>query len=267
MGRRKLSILLTGGNGFIAKNLKRSLAGSYDITSVTRSDFNLLDREAVSKYFADKYFDVVIHTAIVGGSRLKLDQSDVLLHNLVMHYNLVANSDKFDRFISFGSGAELNLPLDPYGLSKHVIAESVKLLGKKAINIRIFAMFGEDEPETRFIKSNIKRYIERKALVIHQDKYMDFYYVEDLITLVDWLISNSEKNNREFTLSTVDCKYSTNYKLSDIAGIINELDDYRVKVEVNELNLGKPYIGAYTELPFSVAGLEKGIKSVYNKLK
>jgi nucleoside-diphosphate-sugar epimerase len=57
--------------------------------------------------FQDKYFDLVIHTAVRGGSRLNpLDGPDVVLSNLLMYDNLMRCRDKFDRFIHFGSGAE-----------------------------------------------------------------------------------------------------------------------------------------------------------------
>ena len=76
-----MNILITGGNGYIAKSLSDGLwrgMNRHHITSITRNDFDLTDREATNKWFEDKYFDVVIHTAVVGGSRLHNDNADVL---------------------------------------------------------------------------------------------------------------------------------------------------------------------------------------------
>ena len=145
-----MKILVTGKNGFVGKNLSNQLG--YEITSIGREDFNLTDREATNNWFKDKYFDVVIHTAIVGGSRLKKDNSEVFYQNLSMFYNLLANQDKFNQLISFGSGAELGYPTDPYGLSKNIINKIIQT-ESKLNNIRIYGVFGKDEWDTRFIKS------------------------------------------------------------------------------------------------------------------
>ena len=64
-------ILITGGNGYIAQAIYASLKNEHNITLITRKDFDLTDSELTNQWFKDKYFDVVIHTAIVGGNRLK----------------------------------------------------------------------------------------------------------------------------------------------------------------------------------------------------
>ena len=65
-----MNILITGGNGYIAKSLSKSLSNSI---SITRKDFDLTDRHATNKWFEGKYFDVIIHTSVKGGSRLLVD--------------------------------------------------------------------------------------------------------------------------------------------------------------------------------------------------
>ena len=251
-----MKILVTGKNGFVGKNLSNQLG--YEITSIGREDFNLTDREATNNWFKDKYFDVVIHTAIVGGSRLKKDNSEVFYQNLSMFYNLLANQDKFNQLISFGSGAELGYPTDPYGLSKNIINKIIQT-ESKLNNIRIYGVFGKDEWDTRFIKSNIKRYINKEPLIIHQNKYMDFIYIEDLILLVKYIIQNPD-------VKVIDANYVQPYTLKDIALLINELDNHQCEVIIKENNLGKPYAGSLNEIKLPYIGLEKGIKKVYEAL-
>lgn len=252
-----MNILITGKNGYIAKSLVNKLKG-YSITTVGRDDFDITDREQTNKWFEGKYFDVVIHTAIAGGSRLKTDDEIVFYQNLTIFYNLLSNQDKFGQLINFGSGAELGYPNDPYGLSKNIIQRIIQN-EPKFNNIRIFAVFDENELDTRFIKANIKKYLNNEPLVIHQDKYMDFFYMNDLITLIKHVIANPE-------LKEVECCYTQPYKLSDIASIINNLSTHSCPIEIVDDKEGKPYVGSSQELDLPYVGLETAIKQVYEQI-
>jgi UDP-glucose 4-epimerase len=251
-----MNILITGGNGYIAKSLSKSLDNSI---SITRKDFDLTDRHATNKWFEEKYFDVIIHTAVKGGSRLLVDGGNIFYENIQMFYNLLNNKHCFGKLINFGSGAELGMPSDPYGLSKNIISKIIDN-EDNFYNIRIYGVFDENELDTRFIKSNIKRYINKESIEIHQDKLMDFFYMKDLIELVRHFIykDNLPKN--------VDCTYDIDAcYLSDIAYIINDLSDYKVEIKVGE-GKGKKYIGDWNPININYIGLEQGIKETYKKL-
>ena len=250
-----MKILITGGNGYIAKSLSKSLSNSI---SITRKDFDLTDRHATNKWFEGKYFDVIIHTAVKGGSRLLVDGGNVFYENIQMFYNLLNNKHCFDKLINFGSGAELGIPNNPYGLSKNIISRIIDN-EDNFYNIRIYGVFNENELDTRFIKSNIKRYINREPIEIYQDKLMDFFYMEDLITLVKYFI------NEDNLPKNIDCSYGINNSLSDIAHIINNLSDYKVKINIKE-DKGIDYIGNLNPLNLKWKGLEYGIDKTYDKL-
>jgi GDP-L-fucose synthase len=255
----KIKILITGGNGYIAKSLYNSLKDKYDITCATRQDFDLTNSFETIKYFSDKYFDIVIHCAVSGGSRLKSDNWKIMDNNLKMYYNLLNCKDKFNKLIHFGSGAETNAPESPYGLSKRVIANSI-LEQDNFYNIKIFAVFDENELDTRFIKGNIKRYINKESIIIHQDKWMDFFYIKDLISLIDYYINNINLPKQ------TDCSYAGLYKLSEIASMINELDEHKVDVKIEQKGMALSYYGI-ANVMIDFIGLKEGIKEVYNKLK
>ena len=254
-----MKILITGGNSYIAKNIYYELHTKYNIITVTRQNFDLTNSSETLKYFSDKYFDIVIHCAVNGGSRLKLDTWDDMDNNLKMYYNILNCKNKFKKLIHFGSGAEINIPESPYGLSKRVIANSISNIDG-FYNIKIFAVFNENELDTRFIKGNIKRYINKEPIIIHQDKFMDFFYMKDLISLVDYYINNDNLPKQ------IDCSYSKLYKLSDVANIINSLGDYKVDIKIENNELGLTYCGESNML-LDFIGLEQGIKEIYNKLK
>ena len=216
-----MRILITGKNGYIGSSLISKLDSTM---GVGRDDFDLTDRESTDNYFKDKYFDVIIHTAIYGGSRLKEDNNGVLANNLEMFYNLMANADKFGQLISFGSGAELNFPSEPYGLSKAIMWDVIKG-NSKLNNIRIFGVFDENELDTRFIKTCLKNYKNKKPLTIHQNKLFDFIYMDDLVTIVNFIILNSN-------IKSIDCCYNESYTLREIAEYVNTLGNYSCNIKV-----------------------------------
>jgi|TARA_R110000772_G_scaffold233248_1_gene344828 GDP-L-fucose synthase len=252
-----MNILITGGNGYIAKSILKNLDNSI---SITRKDFNLTDRHATNTWFKNKYFDVIIHTAIVGGNRLKIDTGDIFYQNIQMFYNLLNNKHCFGKLINFGSGAENGLPNNPYGLSKNIISRIIDS-EPHFYNIRIYGVFDENELDTRFIKSNIIRYINKEPLKIHQNKIMDFFYMKDLVTLVKYYISET------YLPKNVDCSYNYNHSLHDIAYMINNLSDYKVDREFTGGVLGHDkYAGEYNPIIKNYIGLEQGIKNTYKKI-
>jgi len=265
-------ILVTGGNGYIAKSIVSLLNDEYDIYSISRSDFDLSDREATNNYFQDKYFDCVIHTAIKGGSRLVEDSLDITHTNISMFYNLLNNKSHYSSLINLGSGAELGLPTSPYGLSKNVIYNLVKYI-PYFYNIRIFGIFDENELDTRFIKSNIKKYINHQPIEIHQDKQMDFFYMKDFIQVLKYYLNKNV--GADGPPKEWNCSYENHLTLTQISDIINNLDNYNVPIINQTSTLGEAYIGTYntpyidlTKLPvINYIGLEEGIKEIYNKLK
>ena len=272
-----MKILITGANGFIGRNLAVALT-EYEVTKLTRQTVDLTDREAVNEFFKDKSFDVILHCAMVGGRRYITDGPEVLHNNLAMFYNLLSHQDKFGKLINFGSGAELDrsqqidplnqyykdcYPLDYYGMAKNIIARLIEN-EDKCFSIRIFNVFGADEELTRFIRANIQRYIDREPIIIHQDKIMDFFYIDDLITLVKFYI------NKSYIPEEINAVYKDKYTLGGIATMINNLSDYEVDVIVEKEGLSKHYIGKNTRLNLLKLPLKElaiGIKETYNKLK
>jgi nucleoside-diphosphate-sugar epimerase len=257
-----MKILITGKNGYVGRSLHSYLYSKHDITIIGRQDLDLTNPNETSKFFSDKYFDLVIHTAVSGGNRLSLDGPDVALSNLLMYDNLMRCRDKFDRLIHFGSGAEESANT-PYGFSKHIINQLMKL-DSRSVNVKIYAVFDENELDTRFIKSNILRYINKENIIIHQDKKMDFFYMKDLISLIEWLINNHKE---EFPIQNINCSYLEKYTLTQIAEIINSLDNHEVNIIVENKGLSPDYCASNPIMPFELVGLEQGIKETYNKLK
>jgi GDP-L-fucose synthase len=257
-----MRILITGANGYIGSSLSNALEAKYDVTAINRNHFDLTDAVAMFKFFESKHhFDVVLHCAVEGGSRLTKDDWNVMDKNLSMYYNLLQNKRRYTRLIHFGSGAETYMPNEPYGYSKKIIAKSI-LNQDNFYNLKIFGVFDENELDTRFIKANLLRYINKEPIQIYENKFMDFFYMQDLISVVEYYIEERQ-SPKEF-----DCVYEEGSSiLTQLATMINELDKHKVKILVQNPD-GNSYTSKYrTELPIKFIGLEEGIKITYNKIK
>jgi len=254
-----MNVLITGGNGYIAQRLQQHLQNTFNVVSEPRSSLDMLNEQAVSSYLSKKSYDVVIHTAVMGGSRLKQDDNRIADENLMMYYHLLNNRNKFGRLISFGSGAEMFMRDTPYGMSKTIISKSISKT-EGFYNLRIFAVFDEYELPTRFIRSNIMRYLNREPMEIHSNKIMDFYYMKDLVSMVRYYISEGNPPKE------VNCSYHDKHTLHNIATLINRLDSHSVPILVNNKDKLEFYCGEASELPINTLGLEVGLKETFQRL-
>ena len=269
-----MKILVTGANGYIGSTICKQLP--YNTVKLTRDIVDLTNQNKVDEWFKDKIFDVVIHCATIGGLRTQVDGTDVTHQNLQMFYNLLRNKNRFNKLINIASGAEFDrtqniapiwtedgkrFPTDPYGMSKSIISKLVEQ-EENFYNIRVFSVFDENELDTRFVKSNIKRYINKELMLIHKDRLMDFFYMKDFIEIIKYYLTN------KILPKTIDCTYENTLMLSEIANIINNLDTHKVEIKTSNEN-DFAYFGSKMPLEIlniKLVGLEQGLKETYNKL-
>jgi nucleoside-diphosphate-sugar epimerase len=185
-----MRVCVLGAHGFIGKNLCRGTSWF----GVTRGDVNLLNQEDVQKYFDTHTYDVVVHCAVVGGSRLEKDASDVLYKNILMFEN-VASVFK-GKMLYFSSGAALrgNPPTDPYGLSKWLVDRRIETI-PNAHSLRIWGCYGPGELPTRFSAVCARD----GHVVIERDRYFDFIDVEDVRRIVCEYV-RGERTDKEYDL-------------------------------------------------------------------
>lgn len=187
-----MRICVLGAGGFIGRHLARAFIGS---TALTHKDLDLLNARAVTKYFSENVFDIIIHCAVIGGSRIREDDFSVLDKNLRMFFN-VMNATRCKVYY-FSSGAAVrNLPeppSDPYGFSKYVV-EQYK--SPRLQILRIWGCFGPDEPSTRFLATGKRD----GHITIPVDHEFDFFHVNDLVYVVEYLM---DKPNVGYPLNMV----------------------------------------------------------------
>jgi hypothetical protein len=127
----------------------------------------VLNLKDIENYLNQNSFDILVHTAILGGRRTKEETGEVTHLNLVMLENLLFFADRFKMIINFDSAAIydrstdildrkeedlLTIPTDYYGFSKYIIYQR-SLNYKHFYNFRIFNIFHEQEEPNRFVKS------------------------------------------------------------------------------------------------------------------
>ena len=276
-----MRILITGCDGFIGRNLVKYFSGHHLVYGVSREDLNLLDGDAVKKFFEGKNYHLVIHTDVEGGRRTKPDTEEMFYNNILMVYNLLANQEHFDRIITFGSGAELDrrldintetddtkrYPIDFYGMAKSV-THKLCLAEPKLYNFRIFNCFGEDESSDRMIRGNVEKYVRREPMTLFSNRLMDFFYIEDLGLMVEYFLKTPF-----FPYKIVNCTYDKHIRLKDVMEIINNLNSYDVPIievndeSTNKINVTKTdYVGDNKNLPLDFLGIEGGIKRIYQSV-
>jgi nucleoside-diphosphate-sugar epimerase len=258
-----MNVLITGDKGYIGSSLTRELKETYNITSINRDVVDLTDKRSVRDFFIGKHFDVVIHTAIVGGHRLVKDDAIVTHNNLAMFYNILENKSHYNRLINFSSGGE-KFTETPYGLSKNIITQLCNNIDD-FFNLKLFGVFDENELHTRFIKTNLHRYIRNEAMIIHKNKFMDFFYMHDLINVVKYYITIDSS----ILVKNIDCVYEKKHTLKDIVDIINTANNYNVNVNIEDTTMDDSYIGdasVILKLPIKIGDLASGILTTYRNL-
>lgn len=272
------NILITGGNGFVASNIYEKIIKKHNVFLTNRRTLDILDSKKVNDFFNKNKIDVVIHTAVCGGSRFKDDDFSVLTDNINMFNNLVKNKNKYGSLIHFGSGAEFDrrtdivfakenqkaFPVDYYGLSKKIIKTEIDKL-ENFYNLRLFGCFGKGEEETRFIKSAIDNIKNKNPIIIHQNRYMDYFYIEDLCSVIEYYI---EQIDKKILPKDINLCYNERRSLLDIAVMINEITG---KPHGNIVIENKGYYTEYTgngnklsELGLTLFGMKKGLERCIN---
>ena len=133
----------------------------------------------------------------------------------------------------------------------------------KGINLRVWGCFGEHEDKERFFYRSINNYIQKKDIVIYKDKQMDFIYADDLYKILcPYLEDINILHPRD-----LNCVYEKKYYLSEIAEMINNLDEHKVNIVKLDQELDLSYVGTYNYPNINHKGLEHGIKQCWFKWK
>lgn len=261
----KKTICITGGSGFIGRNLCEQLSNRYYIIAPSSKILDLSNLQKVERYFSNNNIDIVIHAAHWGGKRegeVLPNQTEV---NLKIFTNLLSCKNLYRKMIYFGSGAEYgkqqnlhnvkesyfgtHIPEDSYGLYKYMCSRIIEN-EKKVVNLRLFGVYGKYEDyKTRFVSYAICQALLNKKIVINQNVVFDYVYVKDLGKIIEYFIEHKNKY-RYYNVGR-----GQGVDLITIATIVSEVVK-TTKIEIVKKGLNKEYTCDTTQLKKEVKNLQ-----------
>jgi GDP-L-fucose synthase len=257
-----LKLCITGGSGFIGRNLAELLASSYEISVPSRSQLDLLNHSAVADYLASHRFDVVIHSA-TGRSNRRVTAPDLFQNNCRMFFNLARNRHLFGRMLHFGSGAEFGVrlpqmperffdtcvPADDYAFAKYIASQFTESVNSNIYDLRLFGVFGKYEAwDVRFISNAICRTLHDLPIVLRQNVRFDYLYVNDLAKLTAWFI---EQEPRYKTYNV--CRGEV-VELLSLAEIVAQISSKNPSIQVTQEGFASEYSGDNSRLMEEIGG-------------
>lgn len=275
-----MKILLTGGSGFIGKNiLESNLTKKYKILAPTHKQLDLTDEDAVTKYFSDNNIDIVIHAAGKPGHRNAIDPTNIFYADMRMFLNIIKNKDKYGKMIVLSSGAiydqrfnivkvreedYLNhLPTDEHALYRYASAVILEHLNN-AVELRIFGIFGKYEDYAiRFISNAICKTLFDLPITIKQNRKFDYFYMKDLMPILDYFI------NHDAVHKTYNITPDFSVDLLSLAERVKEASGKKdLSIIVKQEGMGLEYSGSNFRLKEEIKNLQltpidQAIKDLY----
>jgi UDP-glucose 4-epimerase len=275
-----MKILITGGNGFIARNLLEHLKVDHTVDCLGRAMFDLLDAARVEDRLRVHKYDVVIHAATYDAAPKHSTKNPALVleNNLKMFFHLARCHQHFGRMLYFGSGAEFSrpywtpkmpesyfdchVPHDPYGFSKYLMNLHAQA-SAKIYNLRLFGLFGPDDDwRTRFLSNACCRAVLDQSLVMNQNRRFDHLYMGDLARIVRWFLTASPQHH------TYNVCSGHAHAFLNLARVVLQTSGKRLDIIAKTPGLGVEYSGDNTRLLAELGGfiftpITQAIETVY----
>ena len=270
-------ILITGGSGFVGRNLKESLAGKYTIFAPSHKELELLDYDALENYVISNQIDVIIHGAIhvpmFNGAEKEF------FNDMQMFANMEKISHRVEKLLYFGSGAEFDkrydismvteeelgktIPTSEYGLAKYTM-NMIARQSSNIYNLRLFGIFGKYELwNIKFSSGLCCKALFDLPLTVRKACYFDFFFIEDLPQIITWFIENTP-DWHDYNI----CQ-GKQYRLTELAEMVKKVSGKDIPVTLLSDERNVDYSADNVRLRQQIPGLhitpmEEALKQLYD---
>ena len=211
-----MNVLITGANGYLARNCIRKLSGEgfYIILFTTSGNIRNEEFKDYIVYtdlnkLRHLNIDIVIHSGWGGISEDERNSEKIQLDSFEFTRDLLNNLNLkgLKTFLFFGSQSEYgkitnpvkeNYPTDPktyYGLYKKLAGDYIKYLSNiydfEFYHLRIFSIFGGDQDRKWLIPSMTEKLKTKQLInIVHPKKKVSFLHINDFTKIINSLILN-----------------------------------------------------------------------------
>ena len=234
MDHRGKTVLITGAGptGVTGRAIREFLENDYSILAPSSKELDLTDDAAVRSYFNSHQIDFVVHCATY---RSNISQTthmvdEELESNLRMYFALASQSEKFEKMVYLGSGAEFDksrpivnikeeqfgesIPKNKYGLGKYIMNQHCRN-SKNIYNLRMFGTLNPYERYTKNVVCNLcAKAVMGLPLTLKQDCKFSWVDINDVMKAVFYLFNN------EVLYHDYNIAYPCALFLSEIAAMI-----------------------------------------------
>ncbi|HWA35546.1 MAG TPA: NAD(P)-dependent oxidoreductase [Cyclobacteriaceae bacterium] len=274
-----MKILLTGGSGFIGRNIVESfLNDKYQIFAPPRAELDCSDDQSVERYFSKHSFDVVLHSACKPGHRNAPDQTGILMTNSRMIFNLLKYQSSWGKMINMGSGAIYDManykpkvkeehfgtyiPKDEHGYNKYIFGLLFPHY-ENVIDFRIFSIFGKYEDYAiRFISNMICKSLFDLPLTMKQNRRFDFFFIDDLMPVIDYFVTHDAR------YPAYNITPDQSVELLETAKLVRSISGKDLPIVVAQDGMNSEYSGDNSRLKLEIGNvnftpLEKSVGLLY----
>lgn len=278
-------VLLTGGSGFIGRNIQESyLRDKYEIIAPRHAELDVADTESVDNYFRNREFDIILHCAVKPGHRNAKDPSNLFYNNIRMFANLERHKDRFGKLINFGSGAVYdtaannadvteeqifqNMGSDDHSFCKYMIAKLIEER-KGFIDLNIFGIFGKYEDYSiRFISNAICKALLDLPITLRQNRRFSYLDINDLPPILEFFMDNTPRYH------SYNIVPDSPAELKQIAETIREISGKDLAINIANPGYGLDYYGSNLRLKKEFTPIFRPLKqsiielfNYYNSIK
>jgi len=251
-------VLITGGSGFIGRNLVERFTGRYEVLAPSHHELDLIDGDAVRAYLRAHRPHAIVHSATKPGHRNAADPTGLVEANTKMFFNLAGDEDLCPRMVFLGTGAAydmrhyeplmpeeyfgVHVPPDETGFSKYVIGKYAEK-AEHVIELRPFGVFGKYEDYAiRFISNAICKTLFDLPVTLRQNRRFSYVWIDDLVEVVEHFMSC------ERSLSAYNVTPDETNELLGLARLVVEISGKDLPIVCSEPGIGTEYTGANDRL-------------------